>query len=650
MAKDAANVGKISSTIAALFNEICSNVSNKFLRLAAWFLLKIFPNMFSSICCQTDDLITLKMAAKKNIPLIYLPLHKSHMDYIIVSFVLFCNNIRVPYTAAGDNLNGSALLGFMLNRLGAFFIRRKKIDKNGGDDLYNIVLQEYIETLLREKQSLQVFIEGTRSRTGKALPPKTGILSIITNAAMKGVVDDVLIVPVNISYEKIPECSTYSQEQLGAQKVPETAWQLISSLYKMLSSSNGQIHVGFGKPLSFDSFCSREEGFRLSENNASTLPSVLRSSFCNDETTMRITRNLASHVIDDCCNSAIITCTSMVSFLLVTKHRSGVAMEELEDSFDWLKEEIVLHNGYHGFTGATHEVVAYAVEMLLQQGCISISNQQPIDLHSHLYIMPATDAGRFLGLVFYSNQVLHLFFGKAIMASSIIGRMGGSSLVQVGQSSVDVISRIEVLSLAKSLSSLLIKECRLCPPCRDLEVMLSDVLDSFVASGVLTGIMCKTADELKNKNQAEEMTNWDDDYEDDYYGEIETDVQYEVNINEENRASLIHLNSIISPLLETYWLVTASLDAYVGENRVAENDLIQSLHKLALGRAAKGVTKYVETASLVTLKNAVATLRNMAILTQDNSQGKDNGSLRISSDFLDQERLEVFMHEINLCR
>ncbi|EDO26011.1 predicted protein, partial [Nematostella vectensis] len=100
------------------------------------------------------------------------------------------------------NLKNMLVFSWLMRHLGGFFIKRKLDHASGKDDLYKSVLQEYVQQLLKEKEYLEVFIEGSRSRTGKAMVPKSGLLSVVVNSVVEGLVPDVLIVPVNISYEK----------------------------------------------------------------------------------------------------------------------------------------------------------------------------------------------------------------------------------------------------------------------------------------------------------------------------------------------------------------------------------------------------------------------------------------------------------------
>ena len=141
------------------------------------------------------------------------------------SFLFYRLGIDLPHVAAGDNLN-IPLVGKVLRNAGAFFIRRKW----GNDSLYGIIMDQYIQLLLQEGHHLEAFIEGGRSRIGKLLQPKFGILKIIVDALYAGTIRDAIIVPISIGYDKVVETSAYIDELLGGKKEKESLTQLISNI------------------------------------------------------------------------------------------------------------------------------------------------------------------------------------------------------------------------------------------------------------------------------------------------------------------------------------------------------------------------------------------------------------------------------------
>lgn len=181
---------------------------------------------------------------KKKCEIIYLPCHRSHMDYLLLSYILYHQGFFLPYIAAGINLNFWPI-GFIFRNLGAFFIRRT-FTKN---KLYSVIFREYLITLFKNNNSIEYFIEGGRSRTGKLLPPKKGILSIIIQAILqKRITSSVILVPIYISYDQVIEISSYVKELNGYIKKKEGFFQILKVLKKL--KNFGDSYISFGKPLS----------------------------------------------------------------------------------------------------------------------------------------------------------------------------------------------------------------------------------------------------------------------------------------------------------------------------------------------------------------------------------------------------------------
>lgn len=119
--------------------------------------------------------------------MIFLPIHRSHLDYVLMAYVLWNFELRVPHVASGDNLNLSGF-GWLLRGLGAFFIRRRLEKDNVKDHVYRAVLHSYMEEILRRGETIEFFMEGGRSRTGKTLLPKSGLLSVVVDSCLEGTV------------------------------------------------------------------------------------------------------------------------------------------------------------------------------------------------------------------------------------------------------------------------------------------------------------------------------------------------------------------------------------------------------------------------------------------------------------------------------
>lgn len=173
--------------------------------------------------------------------LVLLPSHKSHVDYLLLSYVLRKQGLQIPVIAAGDNLSFFPI-GPLFRRAGAFFIRRSF----KGDRLYTAVVDAYIRRLIRDGYAIEFFLEGGRSRTGKLLPPKLGLLNMVVDAALGIDGHDISFVPVSIGYERMMEEGAYARELSGAEKRKEDVAALLK-LGSVLREKYGRANVQFGQ-------------------------------------------------------------------------------------------------------------------------------------------------------------------------------------------------------------------------------------------------------------------------------------------------------------------------------------------------------------------------------------------------------------------
>ncbi|MBV8062878.1 MAG: 1-acyl-sn-glycerol-3-phosphate acyltransferase, partial [Nevskia sp.] len=174
---------------------------------------------------------------------IYLPSHRSHADYLLLSYTLYQYGLAPPHIAAGINLNFWPV-GALLRRGGAFYIRRKFAN----DVLYTAVFRAYVDGLIRRGYAMEFFPEGGRSRTGRLLPPKTGMLAMVAESALRQRVRKVALVPVFIGYDKVMEVNSYFKELRGAGKQKESAEGLLKAT-KVLTKSYGKVYVNFGEAI-----------------------------------------------------------------------------------------------------------------------------------------------------------------------------------------------------------------------------------------------------------------------------------------------------------------------------------------------------------------------------------------------------------------
>ncbi|NXE90396.1 GNPAT acyltransferase, partial [Menura novaehollandiae] len=234
-------------------------------RFFAFTLSKIFKQLFQRVCVNEEGMQRLQHAIQEH-PVVLLPSHRSYVDFLMLSYLLYTYDLALPVIAAGigkyvfNNVFriqgiyflGMKIVGELLRRAGAFFMRRSF----GGNRLYWAVFAEYVKTMLRSGYApIEFFLEGTRSRTAKTLTPKFGLLSIVMEPFFKREVFDTYLVPISISYERILEESLYAYELLGVPKPKESTSGLLKAR-RILSDSFGTIHIYVGQPVSLRTLAS----------------------------------------------------------------------------------------------------------------------------------------------------------------------------------------------------------------------------------------------------------------------------------------------------------------------------------------------------------------------------------------------------------
>jgi glycerol-3-phosphate O-acyltransferase len=211
----------------------------KGLELAADTLVE---RVYAGVDVDAEGLARVREAAKQG-SLVILPSHRSHVDYVLLTYVFRKNALQIPVVAAGDNL-AFFPIGPIFRRAGAFFIRRNF----KGDRLYTSVVDAYIRRLIKGGYAIEFFLEGGRSRTGKLLSPKLGLLNMVVDAAISLEQRTVSFVPVSIGYERMMEEGAFARELSGGTKRKEDAAALLG-LTEVLREKYGRANVQFGEPI-----------------------------------------------------------------------------------------------------------------------------------------------------------------------------------------------------------------------------------------------------------------------------------------------------------------------------------------------------------------------------------------------------------------
>ena len=221
-------------------DEIAANYSHRFVSFASHLLPRLWNRLYDGV--EFTHVETLRQVADGN-EVIYVPCHRSHMDYLLLSYAIYQHGFAVPHVAAGVNLN-LPVVGRLLRKGGGFFMRRSF----RGNSLYTMVFTQYLAAIMARGHSIEYFIEGGRSRSGRLLLPATGMLSMTVRSFLRQPRRPVVFIPVYFGYERIWEGAAYLGELSGRPKEKETIGGLLRNLYR-LREHFGRVHVNLGEPI-----------------------------------------------------------------------------------------------------------------------------------------------------------------------------------------------------------------------------------------------------------------------------------------------------------------------------------------------------------------------------------------------------------------
>ena len=224
--------------------EIASDYSYPFIRAYDVALTALWNRIYSGVEVHRFEDIAQAGAGAE---IVYVPCHRSHFDYLLLSYVIYHRGLLPPHIAAGGNLN-LPVVGTLLRKGGAFFLRRSF----KGEALFAAVFKEYLHTIIRQGFPIEYFVEGGRSRTGRMLPPKTGMLGMTLDSHLRSPGRPVVFVPVYIGYEQIFEGDSYVAELTGQPKRKETVGGLLRAIADIRGRRFGKVHVNIGEPIRLD--------------------------------------------------------------------------------------------------------------------------------------------------------------------------------------------------------------------------------------------------------------------------------------------------------------------------------------------------------------------------------------------------------------
>ncbi len=394
-------------------DEIAADYSMTYLEGFNFVLTQVWKRLYDRFYVDDVGLQKVREAARSG-PLLLVPNHRSHMDYLILSYVFFNNDLMPPHIAAGINLSFWPM-GPIFRGSGAFFLRRSF----RGNRLYATVFEAYVRKLIREGYNLEFFIEGTRSRTGKMLPPKLGMLSMVADAVLERPdIKHAWIVPVSVDYERIIEESSYVKELQGGSKEKESFVGVIKAS-KHVRTNYGRAFVQFADPIPLREYLeerTQAPGAAVpaavpAEALPGEVPEEAEGEWAR-ETLIRkeVVEELGYRIVNTIRSVATITHPQIVAAAILVHHKRGIAREALLENVNTLYDALEAQ-------GARFSTDFAGVDFAPDKTLELFKNQRFVtEIHIAGQIVYASEEQRRLALDFYKNGILGHLYGLGFVA------------------------------------------------------------------------------------------------------------------------------------------------------------------------------------------------------------------------------------------
>ncbi|MDN3649907.1 glycerol-3-phosphate 1-O-acyltransferase PlsB [Reinekea marina] len=369
---------------------IAANVSYNTIRVLDVLLTRLWNKIYNGIVLNGIEPV--RELAKDN-EIVYVPCHRSHIDYLLLSYSLHRNGLNVPHIAAGENLN-MPIVGNILRRGGAFFIRRKF----GGDKLYSTVFNEYIHTVFRRGYPVEYFVEGGRSRTGRMRNPATGTLAMTVKSHLRDSSRPIVFIPVYIGYEKVFESGSYLGELKGKTKKKENLFDLVKTVKHL--KNYGHVYLNFGEPIKLnDELNEQVPTWRDTPYGPNDKPDWM----------FQFVDSLSTKVVTKINAAAALNPINLIATVLLSTPKQAIESTFLEQQLSLLielnkeREDLVTLP-----TGTPKEWIEYAVKM----NTLRLIPQKFGDIYG-------LDSHNTVLMSYYRNNVQHLFALPSLVAALV---------------------------------------------------------------------------------------------------------------------------------------------------------------------------------------------------------------------------------------
>lgn len=490
-------------------NEIVNDYSYSVIRFFDRFLTWLWTQLYDGVEVHHFDRVR-ELAADHE--LVYVPCHRSHVDYLLLTYVIFKRGLSLPYVAAGKNLD-VPIIGPLLRSAVAFYIRRSFKDNH----LYKAVLREYVHTLIQRNTPIEYFIEGGRSRSGRLLPPKLGMLAMTVHSQLRQSNRPMVFIPTYIGYERIMEGGTYIGELKGKPKESESLLGLLK-ISRKIERIFGHVHVSFGTPLHMEDFMKK---FDVEPNS---LPADRNDTTLDDKSTAMI-NNLSVKIMQHINKAAVVNPISLLSLVLLSTPKA--ALDE-----DRCREQIALCQRLANDVPYDQDTIITDMlpQAIIDYGIkLKLIERTPHILGDMIKVLPKQTAI----LSYFRNNILHVFIMSSFLAALIV-RNGR-------------IERRQLDSIVTQMYPFLQGELFLYYAARNVPDLITKQLDSLIKQDIII--------------------------------DLGNDVLGTPEANSENYQQLTMLAAPVSQSLERYFMTLALL-AQQGSGNLTADQVIDLCHLL----------------------------------------------------------------------
>jgi glycerol-3-phosphate O-acyltransferase len=558
--------------IATDYNEVYIGIWEK---LLTW----LWNDIYDGVVVDKEGLARMRSVSKK-MPFVVVPCHRSHIDYLFLSYVFYHYNIQLPFIAAGTNLMFWPM-GHVFRKSGAFFLRRTFRN----DILYGKVFSQYMKILLQEGFPIEFFIEGGRSRTGKMVMPKYGLLSMVIQAYREGACDDLAIIPAYIGYDRVIEEKAYLKEIGGAKKEKEKTSTLIKSR-KVLKKRYGSVYLNIGEPLLLKSYLASLE-VPFQEMSMSE-----RQGFY---------RKIGYEIVGEINKISVVSPFSLLAAGFLSHYKRGISHDDLmtilDEFYDYLTYKKVKFSSTFAYK---EKALTDALNRFESLGHISKMGPEEDEEEELGEIIYSVEDDKRMNLEYYKNNVLHFFVPLSFVATSILS------------ATEDEIPLSKIMEDYRFFKRLFRHEFIFDDDVDDLEEV-NDVLSYIHDRGLIVG--------HETGNDA-----W-------------------IEVKGKGRTNLVPFGGLIHNYIESYWITMRS-SLYLKNKKKQEKELVKNIQKLGIKMYKKGEISKAEALSRLNYLNAIKFLTDSDILVITKDEDEKKKDVKTYSLADDKNLIESLRHKL----